>query len=90
MATNTACTDIPSLEIDLLREEKGGKPELVRDNERKRYKSTERVDRIIELDRKWRQTRFHGDNWNKVKRIVSTQVRVKILVPVLNGAIIRN
>ena len=74
MATNTPSTDIPSLDIDLLRAEKGGRPDLVRDNERKRYNSTNRVDRIIELDTKWRQTRFNGDKWNKIKRIVSTQV----------------
>ena len=71
MAANT---DIPSLELDLLRVDKGGKPELIRENQQKRFKSVERVDKIIELDNLWRQLRFTGDNWNKVKRITCTQV----------------
>ena len=71
MATNI---DIPSLEFDLLRTDKGGKPDLVRENQQKRFKSVERVDKIIELDNLWRQLRFSGDKWNKVKRIVCTQV----------------
>ena len=74
MATNTPQTELLSLDMDLLREEKGGRPDLVRENELNRFKSVERVDKIIELDKRWRQTRFNGDNWNKVKRIVSTQV----------------
>ncbi|KAI6645686.1 Serine--tRNA ligase, cytoplasmic [Oopsacas minuta] len=74
MATNINIPDIPSLEFDLLRADKGGKPELVRENQKKRFKSVEGVDKIIELDTLWRKLRFSGDNWNKVKRIVCTQI----------------
>ena len=70
MATNT----VLSLDIDLLRGEKGGQPDLVRENEKKRYRGVERVEKIISLDKHWRQLRFKGDNWNKVKRTASTQV----------------
>ena len=70
----TTNSDTPSLELDLLRVDKGGKPDLVRENQKKRFKSVERVDKIIELDDLWRQLRFSGDNWNKIKRITCTQV----------------
>jgi Seryl-tRNA synthetase N-terminal domain len=35
--------------------EKGGNPELIRESQRRRYKPTEEVDKVIELDKQWRE-----------------------------------
>ncbi len=43
------------LDIQLLREDKGGNPEIVRESQRRRYAPVELVDAIIELDKKWRE-----------------------------------
>ncbi len=43
------------LDINLLRAEKGGNPQLVRDSQRKRGGSVELVDEIIVLDEDWRK-----------------------------------
>jgi hypothetical protein len=42
------------IDINLLREEKGGNPEIVRESQRRRHASVELVDEVIELDRQWR------------------------------------
>ena len=43
------------LDIDLFRTEKGGDPEKMRENQRKRFKSVELVDFILEKDNRWRE-----------------------------------
>lgn len=34
--------------------EKGGNPDLIRESQKRRYQSTEQVDKVIELDKQWR------------------------------------
>ena len=41
------------LDINLLREDRGGNPELVRESQRRRFASVELVDEVIALDKEW-------------------------------------
>ncbi|VDM23674.1 unnamed protein product [Hydatigera taeniaeformis] len=43
------------LSLDLFRSDKGGNPDLLRKNEKNRFKNSEIVDKIIELDERWRK-----------------------------------
>lgn len=43
------------LDIDLFRVEKGGDPDVIRENERKRFRDDERVIRVVECDENWRK-----------------------------------
>jgi hypothetical protein len=42
------------IDINLLRDEKGGNPEIVRESQRRRNKPIEYVDQAIGLDKQWR------------------------------------
>jgi hypothetical protein len=42
------------IDINLLREEKGGNPDLVRESQRRRHADVGLVDVVIELDKRWR------------------------------------
>jgi seryl-tRNA synthetase len=46
------------LDIDELRPEKGGNPEKVRENQRKRFCDVSMVDKIMDHDEKWRKGLF--------------------------------
>ena len=46
------------LDIDLFRTDKGGDPEKMRENQRKRFKDVKLVDLIVEKDTQWRQRKF--------------------------------
>ena len=47
------------LDINLLRAEKGGNPDLVRESQRRRcVKDTNMVDEVIAVDVEWRQAQF--------------------------------
>ncbi len=43
------------LDIDLFREEKGGNPEKIRENQRKRFKDPSLVDKVLAADAEWRK-----------------------------------
>lgn len=43
------------LDIDLFRSDKGGDPEKMRENQKKRFKDVKLVDLIVEKDLQWRQ-----------------------------------
>ena len=43
------------LDIDEFRTEKGGNPDKIRENQRKRYCDVSMVDKIVEADEKWRK-----------------------------------
>ena len=47
------------LDIDLFRPEKGGNPQQVKENQRKRFADEHMVDRIVEADEKWRKGMLH-------------------------------
>merc|ERR1712025_1429337 len=59
------------LDIDEFRVEKGGNPDKIRENQRKRFCDEGMVDKIIECDNKWREARFKADNLNKLKNLAS-------------------
>lgn len=52
------------LDINLFREERGGNPEIVRESQRRRFKDVGLVDRVLELDAKWREARGQLDTLN--------------------------
>lgn len=45
------------LDIDEFRPEKGGNPEKIRENQRRRFADVSMVDKIIESDEKWRKSK---------------------------------
>jgi len=59
------------LDLDLFRSDKGGNPDAVRDNQKKRFKDVALVENVIAKDTEWRQCRHRADNLNKVKNVCS-------------------
>jgi len=51
--------------IELLRADKGGNPELVRESEKRRFRSGELVDAVIDLDKQWVTAKFNTDQKRK-------------------------
>lgn len=47
------------LDIELFRADKDGDPEKVRESQRKRFKDTSMVDRVVEADTKWRKCEYY-------------------------------
>lgn len=66
------------LSIDLFRTEKGGDPEKMRENQKKRYKDPKLVDTVVEKDEEWRKVRFGADTLNKLKNQASKTVGEKM------------
>lgn len=62
------------LDINLFREEKGGEPERVRESQRRRHADVALVDRVVELDTLWRQSRFRLDECRQQLNALSKQV----------------
>lgn len=48
------------MDITLLREDKGGNPELVRESQRRRFAPLEDVDAVIEADKKWKASTYNS------------------------------
>eukprot|EP00894_Picocystis_sp_ML_P000178 jgi/Pico_ML_1/50695/g1858.t3 len=65
------------LDINLFREEKGGDPEAIRESQRRRFKPVEAVDRVIALDRQWRDERFKLDQVKKQFNSLNKEVAKK-------------
>ena len=61
------------LDLDLFRPDKGGDPERVRANIRKRFDDEKSVDKIMELDAQWRKFRWSLDQLNKAKNTISKE-----------------
>ena len=62
------------MDIDQFRAEKGGDPEKIRENQRKRFKDVTLVDKVVEADERWRKLRFRADNLNKLKNMCAKQI----------------
>ena len=43
------------LDLDLFRPDKGGNPDAIKENQKKRFKDLGMIDKITELDGKWRK-----------------------------------
>ncbi|ESN91653.1 hypothetical protein HELRODRAFT_185194 [Helobdella robusta] len=66
------------LDIELFRVEKGNDPEKIRESQRKRYKDITLVDKVIELDSKWRKMRFQVDQLKKLRNVCSKSIGEKM------------
>lgn len=66
------------LDLDLFRSDKGGDPERVRANVRKRFDSEENVDKVIDLDKQWREFRWLLDQLNKAKNLISKEYGLRM------------
>jgi seryl-tRNA synthetase len=45
------------LDLILIRPTEGGNPEIVYESQKKRYKSTEIIDKCIDLDKEWKTSK---------------------------------
>lgn len=66
------------LDLDLFRKDKGGNPELIKDNQKRRFKDVALVDTVIEKDTTWRSLRHKADTWNKLKNLCSKAIGEKM------------
>ena len=55
---SSSFTIVMVLDIDMFRVEKGGLPDEVRKNQKKRFKDVSLVDQVIEKDAAWRKCKF--------------------------------
>ena len=49
------------LDIELFRPDKGGDPDKIRENQRKRFKDVSYVDKVVEADTKWRKRKLPAE-----------------------------
>lgn len=50
------------LDLDLFRPEKGGDPEKIRVNQKKRFDDESLVDKVVDNDLKWRQCKLKAES----------------------------
>lgn len=65
------------IDINLLRKEKGGDPDLVRKSEETRCRDPKLVDEVIELDEGWRKLRHQLNQLNKELGLISKSISKK-------------
>lgn len=60
------------IDIDLFRKEKGHDPEIIKKSQEARFADVALVDQVIELDEKWRKSKYQVDtlkmNFNAVNK----------------------
>jgi len=66
------------LDLELFREDKGGCPDKIKENQTKRFKDVKLVDAVLDADTKWRKLRFQADNWNKLVNLCSKSIGMKM------------
>lgn len=66
------------LDIELFRKERGGDPDKIRDNAKKRFDDVNAVEEVIKLDEEWRKVKFTLDQLNKAKNKISKEYGNKI------------
>jgi len=66
------------LDLELFRADKGGCPDKIKENQKKRCKDVKLVDCVIDCDDKWRKLRFQADNWNKLINLCSKTIGKKM------------
>ncbi|CAN8005280.1 unnamed protein product [Ixodes pacificus] len=66
------------LDLELFRADKGGDPEKIRENQRRRFKDPGLVDKVVDADTVWRKLRHQLDNWNKLKNLCSKEIGQKM------------
>ncbi|KAI9323336.1 seryl-tRNA synthetase [Dichotomocladium elegans] len=65
------------LDINLLLEDRGGNPEIVKESQRRRGASVELVDEIIALYKEWVKTQFQSDQKNKAINALQKEIGKK-------------
>ena len=70
------------LDIDQFRPEKGGNPDKIRENQKNRFCDVGAVDKVIELDNKWRECRFAVRFYYSFQRLFYIQVSVRLYVSI--------
>lgn len=66
------------LDLDLFRADKGGDPERVKANVKKRFDDEKSVDRVMELDAQWRKLRYDLDQLNTAKNTISKEYGMRM------------
>jgi len=65
------------IDINLLRKEKGGDPELVKKSQRERFADETLVDQVIDLDEQWRKSNYQMETlkfeFNKINKEIATK-----------------
>jgi len=63
--------------IDLLRKDKGGNPEEVKESEKRRFRDPKLIDKVLELDSQWVKQKFQLDEKRKEVNKVQSQITEK-------------
>lgn len=66
------------LDLDQFREDKGGSPDKIKENQTKRFKDTKLVDGVLDADARWRKLTFQVDNLNRLKGLCSKAIGQKM------------
>ena len=53
------------LDLDLFRPDKGGDLEAIKENQKKRFKDVGMIDKVTDLDAKWRKCMIYSNNFLK-------------------------
>lgn len=62
------------IDINLLRKEKGGDPDKVRESEKRRFVEEDHVSAVIELDELWRKANYNMETAKFQKGKISKEV----------------
>ena len=62
------------IDINLLREERGGNPELVRVSQRRRGASVTLVDEVVELDKAWRKAKYESEQRKRALNLLQKDI----------------
>mmetsp|Transcript_17801 Transcript_17801/g.30173 ORF Transcript_17801/g.30173 Transcript_17801/m.30173 type:complete len:94 (-) Transcript_17801:1247-1528(-) len=65
------------IDINLLRKEKGGDPELVRKSQRERFADETLVDQVIELDDAWRKSNYQMESLKMEFNAINKEIAAK-------------
>eukprot|EP00930_Biecheleria_cincta_P022200 TRINITY_DN1624_c0_g1_i2.p1 TRINITY_DN1624_c0_g1~~TRINITY_DN1624_c0_g1_i2.p1 ORF type:complete len:470 (-),score=130.02 TRINITY_DN1624_c0_g1_i2:79-1488(-) len=63
-----------TIDINLLRKDKGGDPEMVKESERRRFRDGKVVDEVMELDSQWVKQKFAFDEKRKEIGVVQKEI----------------
>uniref|UniRef100_A0A6G3MG96 serine--tRNA ligase n=1 Tax=Henneguya salminicola TaxID=69463 RepID=A0A6G3MG96_HENSL len=66
------------IDLNILRIDRGGNPDIVMKSERNRFKGTEHVEKILELDKFWKTMRHQLDTLNRQKNSASKFIGKKM------------
>ena len=62
------------IDINILRVERGGDPEKVRESQRRRFANVELVDEVLALDEQWRSMNFELNELKKRRNAVNKEI----------------